>query len=167
MSLIQNDSVVLIHYTLRDDDGDVLDTSAGGAPMPYLHGHANIVPGLERQLEGREVGYKAVLVVEPEEGYGELDGSEPQEVPRDAFPAEMELEEGMQFVVENDLGEQIPVWVVDVGDEVILLDTNHPLAGETLHFEIEVVAVRPATAEELQHGHPHGAHGDEGHHHGH
>lgn len=167
MSLIKTDTVVLIHYTLRNDEGEELDSSAGGEPLPYLQGHGNIVPGLERALEGKAVGFKGIIVVAPEDAYGELDGSDPQGVPRDAFPEELELEEGMQFVVENDLGEQIPVWVIGVEGDEILLDTNHPLAGEELHFEIEVVGIRAATAEELQHGHPHGVGGDEGHHHGH
>jgi len=167
MSTIETGKVVLIHYTLTNDAGEELDTSRGDEPLPYLHGHGNIVPGLESGLEGKQVGFRGTVVVEPAEAYGEHDGTAPQTVPTDAFPEDFEVEEGMQFVIENDEGEQIPVWVVGIEDEVVLLDTNHPLAGETLHFDVEVIEIRAASEEELHHGHPHGAHGDEGHSHDH
>lgn len=165
--VVMADKVVLIHYTLTNGAGEELDSSRGDEPLPYLHGHGNIVPGLERALGGKAVGFQDTVVVAPEDGYGAHDGSEPQQVPSDAFPDDFEVEEGMQFVVENELGEQIPVWVVGFEEGVVLLDTNHPLAGETLHFQVEIVKIRDATAEELHHGHPHGLEGTEGHHHGH
>ncbi|MCE9577400.1 MAG: peptidylprolyl isomerase [Deltaproteobacteria bacterium] len=158
---VANDHVVEIHYTLKDDDGDVVDSSVGGDPLDYLHGHGGIVPGLEAAMAGKKVGDKFAISVPPAEGYGEVTG-EPKSVPKSAFPDDVELEEGMQFFVSGKDGDPIPVWVVAVHGDEVLLDQNHPLAGETLHFEIEVVSVRKASAEELEHGHPHGP---EGHHH--
>ncbi len=159
--------VVLIHYTLTTAEGQELDSSRGDDPMPYLHGHDNIVPGLENALDGKEVGFHETVVVAPEDGYGEHSGDAPQAVPRDAFPAEMPLEEGMPFMVENEMGQHIPVWVAGVQDDVVLLDTNHPLAGVELHFDVEIMSLRDATPEELLHGHPHGPDGAGGHHHEH
>lgn len=167
MSKVEADKVIHIHYTLTNDKGDVLDSSRDGDPLPYLHGHGNIVPGLEKALDGQPIGFHQTVDVQPADGYGDHDGTAPQHVPKDAFPGEFELEEGMQFIVENDIGEHIPVWVTAVEDTHVLLDTNHPLSGETLHFDIEVLKIRDASAEELHHGHPHGLDGDEGHHHEH
>lgn len=154
--------VISIHYTLRDEDGDVLDSSAGGQPLSFLHGAGNIVPGLERQLTGKQVGDKLAAVVPPDEGYGMPQGPGPQPVPRSAFPSDIEVESGLQFMARGPGGEAIPLWVVEVVDETVLVDANHPLAGVTLHFDVEVVGVRDATDEEKAHGHPHG---DGGHHH--
>ena len=158
--------VVTFHYTLRDDDGDILDSSAGGEPMDYLHGEGGIVPGLESAMVGKSAGDKFKVSVAPKDGYGEVGGPGPREVPRDAFPDDMELEEGMQFFVPTKSGEPVPVWVTGFQGKDVLIDTNHPLAGETLHFEVEVVGVRAASKEEIQHGHPHGPDGH-GHHHHH
>ncbi|RME21683.1 MAG: peptidylprolyl isomerase [Deltaproteobacteria bacterium] len=157
--------VVLIHYTLTNSEGEELDSSRGGEPLPYLHGHDNIVPGLEKALDGKDVGFRETVVVAPADGYGEHSGFAPQAVPRDAFPADMPLEEGMSFVVENEMGDQIPVWIAGLQDDVVLLDTNHPLAGVELHFDVEVAGVRDATPDELLHGHPHGLDGDDDHEH--
>lgn len=159
--LIADDKVVSIHYTLRDDDGDVIDSSSGGEPLEYLHGAGNIVPGLERQLAGKRIGDKLTAVVKPEDGYGVPQGPGPQAVPRASFPEDVELEEGLQFFAGGPDGD-IPLWVVAVEDDVVLVDANHPLAGVTLHFEVEVVGLRDATADEKEHGHPHG---EGGHHH--
>jgi FKBP-type peptidyl-prolyl cis-trans isomerase SlyD len=155
-------SIVSLHYTLRDDDGDVIDSSSGGEPLAYLHGAGNIVPGLERQLTGKTVGDRLTAVVPPEEGYGLPEGPGPQPVPRSSFPEDVELEEGLQFFARGPGGETIPLWVVEVGGDTVMVDGNHPLSGVTLHFEVEVVEVRAATAEEQEHGHPHG---EGGHHH--
>ncbi|MCA9494678.1 MAG: peptidylprolyl isomerase [Myxococcales bacterium] len=159
MSTIQKDHVVTIHYILRDDDGDVIDASEAGEPMIYLHGHENIVPGLEKQLEGKKVGDKLTAVVEPEDGYGEPSVAELEPLPREAFPEDIEA--GMQFMVEDDDGDLCPVWIVEFDDEVVHVDLDHPLAGVRLHFEVEIVEIRPATKEELAHGHVHGEHGHE------
>jgi FKBP-type peptidyl-prolyl cis-trans isomerase SlyD len=154
--------VVSIKYTLRDDDGDVIDASDDGDPLEYLHGADNIVPGLERQLLGKKLGDKLEAVVPPEEGYGLSEGPGPQPVPRTAFPEGAELEEGMQFFARGPDGHEMPLWVVEVNDDHIVVDINHPLAGATLHFDVEILAIRDATAEETAHGHPHGP---GGHHH--
>lgn len=156
--------VVSIHYTLKDDDGDVVDSSSGGEPLDYLHGAGNIVPGLEAAMIGRGIGDKFKVTVAPADGYGEVVGGGPRAVPRSAFPDEVELEEGMQFFVRGPDGEPFPVWVAGVKGDEVLIDANHPLAGENLNFEVEVVGIRDATKEEVEHGHPHGPDGH-GHHH--
>jgi FKBP-type peptidyl-prolyl cis-trans isomerase SlyD len=154
---ISDGKVATFHYTLRNggDSGEVLDSSEGRSPLAYLHGAGNIVPGLERQLSGRRVGESFAAVVEPAEGYGVRDGS-PQPVPRTQFPAGVPISEGMMLHAETPDHEVIPLWVVDVDDETVWVDENHPLAGVTLHFAIEVVEIRDATASEMEHGHPHG-----------
>ena len=154
-----------MHYTLKNDEGEVLDSSAGGDPMPYLHGADNIVPGLEAALAGAAVGDTVSVVVPPAEGYGERSGIPDQAVPRDQFPAEMEIEPEMQFIADADDGEMIPVWVTRVTTDEVYLTSEHPLAGENLHFEIDVVGVREPTESEREHGHPHGVDGTDEHHH--
>lgn len=162
MDAIADGSVVTIHYTLKNADGDVLDSSVGGEPMDYLHGAENIVPGLEKELAGRTVGDRVEATVAPAEGYGERSGPEPQPVPRSSFPDDADLEEGMQVFARGPDDQTFALWVVGVDEDSVVLDHNHPLAGVTLHFDVEVKAVRPATEEEVQHGHPHGPNG---HHH--
>lgn len=159
---VADKTVVTIHYTLKNSDGDVLDSSVGQDPLSYLHGAGNIVPGLERELTGKNVGDKVAVVVPPAEGYGERQGPEPQKVPLSSFPDDAELEAGMQIVASGPNGEMFPLWVVAVADEHALLDHNHPLADVTLHFDVEITDVRAATDEEVEHGHPHGP---GGHHH--
>jgi FKBP-type peptidyl-prolyl cis-trans isomerase SlyD len=163
---ISDGKVVLMHYTLTDDDGEVIDTSDGGDPLPYLHGAGNIVPGLERQLGGLSIGAKIDVVVAAVDGYGEREGDGPEPVSRAQFPDDMELEAGMQFFAHDNDGNEMPVWVTEVEDETVWVDFEHPLAGVTLHFHVEVLAIRDATADEMTHGHPHGADGND-HHHGH
>jgi FKBP-type peptidyl-prolyl cis-trans isomerase SlyD len=158
---ISANKVVTIHYTLRNDAGEVLDSSEGQPPMSYLHGAGNIVPGLEKQLEGKGAGDKLVAVVSPDEGNGNKQGTGAQAIPREAFEG-MDVQPGMTLVVEDDDGEQMPLRVIAVEADRVLVDLDHPLAGETLHFTVEVIAVREATEEELEHGHVHDGHG---HHH--
>src|SRR5438445_11949503 len=152
--------VVTLQYRLTGEDGKLLDESDPEG-MEYLHGADNIVPGLERKITGRVVGDKLSVVVTPEEGYGTRVGG-PQRVPRDSFPDDVDLEVGMQFLAEGAGGKPMPVWVVGVTPTEVEIDANHPLAGVTLSFEVEILAIRAATADELAHGHPHGP---EGHHH--
>lgn len=161
MTQIAKNKVVKIHYVLRDDTGETLDES-GEEPLEYLHGAQNIVPGLEKQLEGKAVGDKLTAVVPPEEGYGPRHKVKAQAIPRSKFPPDAELEKGMGFTMRGDDGRAIPVWITKIQGPTVYVDPNHPLAGATLHFEVEVLEVRDANEEEVAHGHPHGP---DGHHH--
>ena len=158
---IADGTVVTMHYTLKDSEGQVLDTSSGREPLSYLHGASNIVPGLERQLAGKSVGDSFTAEVPSEEGYGERQGP-PKQVDRSAFPEDAELAPGMQVMAQSEDGKSFPLWILDVSDDAVVVDTNHPLAGVTLHFDLEITGVRAATEEEKSHGHPHG---EGGHHH--
>jgi len=160
--LIAHDKVVLIHYTLTDDAGKVLDSSSGGDPLAYLHGQGNIISGLEKALEGRQAGDKLNVRVEPAEGYGVRDDSLVQQVPRRAFGSVKDVQAGMQFHAQTSQGQMRVVTVTRVQGDMVTVDGNHPLAGEVLNFDVEVTEVRDATGEELEHGH---VHGPGGHHH--
>jgi len=151
---IQDNCVVAIHYTLTNDEGDVLDTSEGREPLRYLQGHGNIIPGLERALEGLVAGDSANVVVEPEEGYGPKQDMLIQAVPREAFDGIDVIEIGMQFQAQTAQG-PIPVTVIAVDEESVTLDGNHELAGVRLNFAVQVTEVREASAEEIDHGHVH------------
>ncbi|MCE5233046.1 MAG: peptidylprolyl isomerase [Mizugakiibacter sp.] len=153
--------VASFHYTLTNDAGEVLDSSDGREPLAYLHGAGNIVPGLEKALAGRSAGDAFEVEVAPEEGYGPRVEQLVQVVPRAAFQGVMQLEPGMQFRAQTDNG-PLSVVITRIEGDDVTVDGNHPLAGVTLHFAIEVTEVREATAEETQHGHVHGA---GGHHH--
>lgn len=152
---IQTNKVVALSYTLRDDEGEVIDESRDGRPLLYLHGARNIVPGLEEQLEGAAEGESIKATVPPEKGYGPRIG-ETQDVPRNLFPADAELAAGMQVVGHDDKGRQIPFFITGFTEATVTIDPNHPLAGETLHFEVTIESLRDATEEEIEHGHPHG-----------
>jgi FKBP-type peptidyl-prolyl cis-trans isomerase SlyD len=164
MSTVSDGQVVIIHYTLKNDQGETLDSSVGSDPLPYLHGAGNIVVGLENALIGKSVGDSVDIVVSPEEGYGLRDPAGVQDVPRDAFPEDAELEDGSQFMMHDDDGQAIPVWVIAVGSDTVTLDANHPLAGQALHFSVTIESTRAPTDDEKTHGHPHGLAGTEGHH---
>ena len=153
--------VAYIHYTLKDDAGAVIDSSSGGEPLAYLHGVGNLVPGLEKALEGKQAGEKLSVKVAPEEGYGVRDEGLVQQVPRRSFQGVRDLKEGMRFQAQTQSG-PVAVTVTRVQGDMITVDGNHALAGVTLNFEVEVTKVREATAEELMHGH---VHGPGGHHH--
>ena len=153
--VIEDKSVVLMHYTLKDSDGEVLDASGDGPPLAYLHGAGNLVPGLESAMAGREEGASFEVIVPAAEGYGER-LLEPFEIPRNQFPDDAPLEPGVDFVMEDEAGNHTPLWVIEADAETVHVDPNHPLAGVDLHFSIEVVEIREASAEELDHGHPHG-----------
>jgi len=147
--------VAYIHYTLKDDSGTVIDSSSGGEPLAYLHGAGNIVPGLEKALEGKQAGEKLNVKVAPEEGYGVRDDALVQSVPRRSFQGVRDLKEGMRFHAQTQQG-PVAVTVTRVAGDMITVDGNHELAGVTLNFEVEVTKVREATSEELMHGHVHG-----------
>ena len=157
---ISEKKVASIDYTLKNDAGDVVDTSSGREPLAYVHGANNIIPGLEKALEGKAVGDTVEVTVEPAEAYGDRQESLVQEVPREAFQGVDEIKEGMQFQAQGPQG-PVLVTVKAVADDKVTIDGNHPLAGETLHFSVEVKDVRDATAEEMEHGHVHGAGGVE------
>ncbi len=156
---VQKDCVVSMHYVLRDDEGTVLDESQQDQPLPYLHGHQNIVPGLETALSGASVGDTKRVVVSPEEGYGVREERLVLAVPRDQLPPDLEPEIGMTLGMQTAQGQMVPVRVIEVEPERVRLDANHELAGVTLHFEVTIAAVRAATEEELSHGHVHGPEG--------
>lgn len=158
---ITADKVVLIHYTLKDDAGAVLDSSSGAEPLAYIQGHGNLVPGLEKALEGKQDGSTLAITVPPAEGYGIRDAKLVQRTPKRALQGSGEIRKGMQFQGRTDDGMRL-FTVTAVAGDMVTLDGNHPLADQNLHFDIEVVSVRDATAEELEHGHVHGA---GGHHH--
>jgi FKBP-type peptidyl-prolyl cis-trans isomerase SlyD len=156
---IENNRVVQIHYTLKDDQGEILDSSAGQSPLPYIHGTGALIPGLESQLLGKQAGDKFTAIVTPADGYGEYDEQQVFEVPADGFQGDDALEIGMQVQLDTEDGPAIAT-ITEIEDDVVTLDLNHPLAGEILHFDVEVVEVREATQQELDHGHVHtGAHG--------
>jgi FKBP-type peptidyl-prolyl cis-trans isomerase SlyD len=155
------DRVVTIHYTLKDDGGAVLDSSAGGEPLAYIQGHGNLVAGLEKALEGKADGTKLAVDVTPAEGYGIRDEKLIQRVPKRALQGSGEIKKGMQFQARTEDGMRLFTVAAIIGD-MVTLDGNHPLADQTLHFDVQIVGVREATSEELEHGHVHGA---GGHHH--
>lgn len=158
---IANNKVVSIHYKLTNDAGDILDSSEGQEPLAYLHGLGNIIPGLENALSGRALGDKFSVTVAPADGYGERDNEMVQSVPKSAFQGVDQILPGMQFQAQSPEGMQL-VTVIDVDGDEVILDANHPMAGITLTFDVEVTEIRDATAEELEHGH---VHGPGGHHH--
>jgi FKBP-type peptidyl-prolyl cis-trans isomerase SlyD len=160
MPIAQN-SVVTIHYTLKDDAGEVIDSSREGDPIAYLHGHGNLVPGLERELEGKSTGDKVNVSVTPEHGYGEYDKQLVQQVPRRALQGIPNVRVGMRLQAQTPQGPRAVVVTRLVGD-MVTIDGNHPLAGKNLNFDVEITDVRDATEEELEHGH---VHGEGGHHH--
>ena len=153
---ISHHKVVTIDYTLKNAQGEVLDSSEGQEPLVYLHGAENIVVGLERELDGKVVGDSLNAIVSPKDGYGVRDEELVAAVPRDMFESDMDIEVGMSFQAETDQGVQV-VNIVAVNDEEVTVDGNHPLADEVLHFDVTVRDVREATAEELEHGHVHSA----------
>ncbi|MDB4614194.1 peptidylprolyl isomerase [bacterium] len=158
---ITENKVVHIHYTLKTASGEVVDTTEGQEPLPYLHGMGMIVPGLEAALEGKSVGDKLDIVVDPKDGFGERREELQQEVSRKEFAAIDDLAIGMQFRVPDDEAqEELVITVVDMNAHSVVVDGNHALAGQTLTFEgVTVAEVRDATEEEIEHGHPHGVGG--------
>jgi FKBP-type peptidyl-prolyl cis-trans isomerase SlyD len=150
--VIANRCVVRLDYTLKNAAGEVLDTSEGAEPLAYIHGAQQIVPGLERELDGLQAGDSKDVVVAPEDGYGVPDPQGIFGVPRAAFPPTVELAVGESFIGEDDDGRAVPVRVIELRDDLVMVDANHPLAGVTLYFHVDVREVREATPEELQRG---------------
>ncbi len=158
---VESHKVVTLNYTLTDNNGNIIDQS-NDSSFAYLHGASNIIPGLENALHGKKAGDEMNVSVPPQEGYGERDDSKTQRVPKEMFPENGEIEPGMQFHAEGPKGEVIVVTVTRVEDDAVTVDANHPLAGVHLNFAVEIVDVRDATQQEIEHGH---VHGPGGHHH--
>jgi len=152
---ISKHKAVAIEYTLTNDSGEVLDTSEGQDPLSYLHGAGNLISGLEQALEGKATGDELKVTVSPEDAYGERMDELVQKVPRDRFEGADELEVGMRFQASSDRGDTL-VTITEVSDDEVTVDGNHPLAGQTLHFDVKIVDVRDASEEEIDHGHIHG-----------
>ncbi|WP_375773633.1 peptidylprolyl isomerase [Archangium gephyra] len=152
---IAKDTVVSIDYRLHLGDGKIIDESEPGDPLVYLHGYEEIVPGLENALAGKKAGESLKVVVEPKDGYGEYDPDGVEEVPREDFPPDMELEAGGIVSATDEDGDDVEFLVKEVRPKTVVIDFNDPMAGKTLHFEVTVREVRAATKEELEHGHAH------------
>jgi FKBP-type peptidyl-prolyl cis-trans isomerase SlyD len=152
---VGDNKVVSIHYTLKNENGEVLDSSENREPLSYIHGQGNIIPGLENALTGAESQAEIDVTVTPEEGYGERHEQLIQDVPMSAFEGVDEVKPGMQFQAQTESGPRV-ITVQEVGEEEVKIDGNHPLAGETLHFKVKVDEVRDASDEEIEHGHVHG-----------
>jgi FKBP-type peptidyl-prolyl cis-trans isomerase SlyD len=161
--MIEKNKVVSFHYTLTDDSGNTIDTSRieDREPLTILHGHGSLIPGVEKSLDGRAVGDRFTVSVSPEEGYGVRDESLTQRVPKKYFRDPERLRAGEPGIIQTGQGQQ-QVMVKKVGSSVVDVDGNHPLAGVTLNFDIEITEIREASAEEIAHGH---VHGPGGHHH--
>ena len=158
---IAKNVVVSLHYKLRLDDGSLVEETEADDPLVYLHGHDNIISGLERELEGLRVGDQKKVVVEPDDGYGEYDPDDVEEINLTDLPPDLALEVGMLLAVEDEAGNEMVAEVAEIGDETVTLDFNHPMAGEMLEFEVTITDLRDATEEELAHGH---VHSDDHHH---
>ncbi|MCZ8132063.1 MAG: peptidylprolyl isomerase [Steroidobacteraceae bacterium] len=159
---VATDKVVVIHYTLKNDAGEVLDSSDGSEPLAYIHGNGNIIPGLEEALEGKAAGDKLQVKIEPAKAYGEHNPELIQNVPKRAFQGVGNVQAGMRFTAQTEHGPRQVVVTRVVGD-MVTVDGNHPLAGQHLNFDVEITEIRDASREELEHGH---VHGPGGHHHG-
>lgn len=153
--MIEENKVVSLNYTVKDDADQVIDTSEGGEPLLYLHGHNNIIPGLENHLKGKAAGDEFEVTVQPADGYGEYNEEMVQVVPRSAFEGVESVEPGMVFTAQTQ-GGPVQLMVTGVEGDDITVDPNHPLAGKVLHFSGSVIEVRDASQEELDHGHVHG-----------
>ncbi|MEZ5003077.1 MAG: peptidylprolyl isomerase [Chitinophagales bacterium] len=160
---IAKNKVGFIHYELKNEKGEILDSSAGREPLGYIQGIGNLIPGLEKELEGKKTGDKLSVVIAPEDAYGTFNPNAVHVVPKSGFQGEgnEELQEGMRVQVDSNQGVQIAM-VTKIEGENVTLDLNHPLAGVTLYFSVEIMGVRDAEAVELEHGH---VHGPGGHHH--
>lgn len=152
---ITKNKVVLFDYILTDDAGTVIDASKDHGPLGYIQGSGQIIPGLEKEMDGKKSGDKFKVSITADMAYGDIDESLVQKVPKSEFEGIEGLAVGAQFQVQTDNGPLI-VTVIEVADDSVILDGNHPLAGKSLHFDVSIVSVRDASAEELSHGHVHG-----------
>lgn len=146
--------VATLNYTLKDEDGNIIDESKDGS-FSYLHGANNIIPGLEKALEGKQAGDQINVVIEPKDAYGERNLEKIERVPKDMFPPDSEIKEGMQFEGQSAQGEPIIITVTAIEGDEVIIDGNHPMAGIQLNFEVDITDVRFASEEEIEHGHTH------------
>ncbi|HLD99705.1 MAG TPA: peptidylprolyl isomerase [Bdellovibrionota bacterium] len=160
---IENGKVVSLAYSLKDSDGKLMDRADSKDPFMYMHGAHQIVPGLEGALEGLNVGDKKSVEVSPRDGYGEKNPALKLTVNKSQFPDTVELESGMQFEAHSADGQSVIFTVESIEGDKVHIDGNHPLAGQTLHFDVEVLGIRQATEEETAHGHAHSGDGHEHH----
>ena len=158
---VADDLVVTIDYTLTVD-GEILDSSQEEGPLDYLHGHENIISGLEKELTGMQVGESKKVIVAPEDGYGKFNPAAIIELDREEFPEDVPLELGIELEITDHDGEMMYATIVEVGEDTVKLDNNHPLADKTLHFDVTIKGIRKASPEEIEHGH---AHYGDGHNH--
>lgn len=159
---IKLNQVVTINFTLKDETGEVIDSTQGNQPFTFISGNNQILPKLEESIGGMLIGSKTNVKLDPIDAYGEYKEEAVQSVDRSEFPQDVELEEGMSFMAHTPEGRQVPLTIAGVEGDKVTVDFNHPLAGRTLEFDVELLDMRDATFEELQHGH---AHGPDGHHH--
>lgn len=149
--IISNDKVVSIEYTLKDAEGEILDSSEGVGPLEFIHGHRNLIPGLEKELTGKKAGDSFSATIEPKDAYGEYSKELQVSVSKQQFPSDVEIKVGMQFEAGNEAESRL-VTVVNIAEDTVTIDANHPLAGETLYFDVTVKDVRDATNDELLKG---------------
>ncbi len=154
-NVVQDKMVISLAYTLKLANGDVIDYSEAGDPLEYLHGAGNIIPGLERALDGLKVGDSKDVEIAPEEGYGVYNPEDVEEIDIQELPPDFPMELGTEVPVSDEEGNMMVAYVREIAADHVTLDFNHPLAGQRLFFSVEVVDVRDATDEELEHGHPH------------
>lgn len=159
---IEQNKVVTLNFTLKDDEGNILDSTETGGLFSYISGKNMILPKLEEAVNNMIIGTRKQLKFEAKDGYGDYNEDAVQVVGKENFPEDFILEAGMEYMASNPDGVQMPFIITNVEDETVTIDFNHPLAGKNLNFDIELVDVRDATPEELAHGH---VHGPDGHHH--
>ena len=155
LKTVKKDRVISLNFTLNDENGEMLDQSEEGAPLEYLHGAHDIIPGLEKALEGKHLGDHVRVVIPPSEAYGEYEVSLVDEVSREQFPGIDDIQPGMQFQTTMDDGAPMVINVTAVDEDTVVVDGNHPLAGVTLVFDVDIVGVREAAEDEISHGHVH------------
>ncbi|SVC30411.1 uncharacterized protein METZ01_LOCUS283265, partial [marine metagenome] len=161
VSVVEQNSVISVNYTgTFSNSGEIFDTNIGGEPLIFLVGHGNMIEGFEQEMLGAAIGDTRQFTLTPERAYGHRDDDAVQNIPKSQFPEGMELEAGMVLGAQSEQG-PIQFSVVEVGGDFVTVDFNHQMAGHTLHFSVEVVAIREATSDEQAHGHAHGP----GHHH--
>lgn len=155
---VEQDRVVVLRFTLKDDAGNLLDEGTDEEPLVYLHGHEELLDPVEEALAGKEVGDRTSVTLTPEEGFGRKIDDAERTLPRDLLPEDAPVEPGTAFAIEDD-GDLTPVWVVRATDAHVVVSLCHPYAGKTVTFDLEVLKIRDATEEELEHGHAHGLEG--------